>query len=227
MMAPDPTTNSTKETPSQTGRVLISLLLFAHLFFVVVALAANLAPSQLQSRILSRFAFYTQTLNLDLSFTPYYLTHAGPEDVDHRIEVLPADESPDDDDAWTVLPDVGRRGSERYHRYQRLARVMSFFSRDDETAARVATAVGASYLHQRDIRPQRVRCRKHMLQSWTAITGGTSAQRDPDDPTYFQVVYDANYVISATGGVGVVKLAGTGEVAQPTQRGSEQNATDP
>ena len=62
------------ETPSESTRTVISLLLFCHLFCVVVVLSASYAPSVLQARLLRVLRPYTQTLNLDLDFTPYDLT---------------------------------------------------------------------------------------------------------------------------------------------------------
>jgi hypothetical protein len=212
-------------TASPTTRLVISLLLFAHLFFVLVAITANMAPSPLQTRILSRFAFYTQLLNIDLNFTPYHLTF-GPEDADHRIEVLPEGRAAESDDAWIVLPDVGSPGSDRHQRYERLARVMSFLSREqnDAMTARLARAVGLHFLGQRDQRLERVRCRTHLPQRWTSIQGGTAARRDPWDPSYFQVMYDASLVTSADGEVSVVKRAEDSQVAQPVS--VEDSAND-
>jgi hypothetical protein len=219
-------------------QIAVSLVLVAHLFLLFVALSASYAPSRVQARILSRFGVYTQTLNLDRNsipyefptpypnFAPYHLTHATMDDVDHRIEVLPEGKDPDSDADWIVLPDVGTRGTDRYQRYQRMARMMAFFAQQDEVTASLARDVGAHFLRQRGIRPQRVRCRKHMLQPYGVIQGGTSEQRDPNDPSYFRVVYDANIVISRTGAVSVVKLAQDSEVAQPTSRDEERNAGD-
>ena len=86
--------------------------------------------------------------------------------------------------------------------------------------------VRANLLHQRSIQPKRLRCRKHMLQGWAAIRGGTAAQRDPDDATYFRVVYEADYVISGDS-VSVVKVSQAGEVAQPTEKEDGQDGSNP
>ena len=209
------------------ARATVSLLLFAHLFFAFVALAANVAPSRLQQRLLARFSFYTQLLNLDLNFTSLYFTHASIDDVDHRLELLPEGRSPDVDGDWVVLPDVGVRGSDRYQRYQRLARVVSFFSPQDEVTAALARAVGVNFLVQRGIRPQRLRCRRHLLQDWNVIRAGTAAQRDPNDPSYFRVAYDANFVVSRDGAVSVVKLAEADELASPIAKDGARNASNP
>jgi len=225
-MTPESSSDSEQRTAISTSRSLISLLIFAHFFFVFVAVAGNLAPSELQLRILARFAFHTRLFNFDLNATPFHLTHATLEDVDHRIEVLPEGADVADSDRWIVLPDVGVRGSDRYQRYQRLARVMSFFAEEEEVPALLAQATGASFLRQRGTRPKQIRCRKHMLQRWDVIRGGTPAQRDANSPEYFQVAYDARCVLSGDS-VGVVKLAEASQAAQPAAEGDATHASDP
>ncbi|MFV1965091.1 MAG: hypothetical protein ACC628_06680 [Pirellulaceae bacterium] len=206
---------------------MISLLVFAHFFFVFVAVSSNLAPSELQSRLLARFAFYTRLFNLDLNFTPYHLTHGPLEDGDHRIELLPEGEDAEEPENWIVLPDVGTRGSDRYHRYQRLAKVMSFFAQEEDIPAFLAQAAAAHFVHQRDMQPSQIRCRKHLAQRRDAIVGGTAAQRDPNDASYFQVTYDARCVVSEDGSVHVSKVSEASQVAQPTAEGNLKDANAP
>lgn len=210
-------------------RTALSLGLIIHLFLAFVAMSANLAPvySRVQARILTNFSLYTRLLAIDLNFTSFYWTHASVDDVDHRIDVLPAGKRAEVNSDWIHLPDVGVRGSDRYQRYLRLASTWSLMSQQDELTAAIAKSVGTSFLEQRQLRPARVRCQRHMLQSWEAIRGGTQTQRNPDDPSYFQVAYDANLVISRNGTVSVVKLAEAGEIAQPGSGGGKRNATNP
>ena len=84
-----------------------------------------------------------------------------------------------------------------------------------------------SFLNQRGIRPQRVRCRRHLLQDWNVIRAGTSAQRDPNDPSYFRVAYDASFVVSRDGAVSVVKLAEADELASPIAKDGARDASNP
>ena len=208
------------------ARVTVSLLLFAHLFFVFVALAANVAPSRLQQRLLARFSFYTQLLNLDLNFAPLYLTHASIDDVDHRLELLPEGRNADVEGDWVVLPDVGVRGSDRYERYQRLARGVVFFAA--RRSDRGSGAGGRVELPQ----PARHSAAASPL-SPTSASGlehdraGTSAQRDPNDPSYFRVAYDASFVVSRDGAVSVVKLAEADELASPIAKDGARDASNP
>ena len=110
---PDSVATSEHGPMNPTVQLGVSLFVIVHLFFVFAALASNVAPrSELQRRLLVKFAFYTQLLNLDLDFTPYHLTHATEQDVDHRLEVL-MEGDPDVDENWLVLPDAGVRIGER------------------------------------------------------------------------------------------------------------------
>lgn len=207
--------------PSELVRSVVSLMLFMHLFCVFVALTANYAASDLQSRILSVLRFYTQTLNFDLNQTPYQLTHAEPIDVDHRIEVLPAEMDENDPLAWFELSAEGFRGGERQKRYQRLGELMDMsveLGRDDRVAL-LASSVGAYYLNQRGVKPKQIRCRRHSLVPLEAFTEpGSSFPRDPFAPSYFSVVYAANAVVDEEERtVEVVKIDAAGQVARPTE----------
>jgi hypothetical protein len=211
-----------------TTQTVVSLLLIIHLFFAGVAFSSNLAPiySRLQNRLLTNFAVYTQLLGFDLNFLPFYWTHATIDDVDHRVEILPRGKIAERDADWIVLSAVATRGTERFQRYQRLGRVWSLVSPQDELTAALAKAVGTSFIEQRAIQPVRVRCRRHTLQDWDLVRGGTAAQRDPHDPSYFQSSYDANLVVSRNGTVSVVKLAETSEIAVPSPRDSTPDANN-
>jgi hypothetical protein len=204
--------------PSQRVRSVVSLILTLHLIVLAFALSSNYFRSPLQARVLQVLRPYAQLLNLELDFLPFHLTHAMADDVDHRIEVLPAGADQEDDAAWLVLPDRGWRGCERYARYQRLARLMGFLAEQDSSGAgagMVARRVAENYVHQQGVEPARIRCRRHLLQSPEMVTGGTAAQRDPNDPSYFREMYVANTLVSDTGTVDLVKVDPAGEVARP------------
>jgi hypothetical protein len=228
-----------RETPpiSETQRTLISLCLIVHLFFVVLATTANFVASPLQSRLLDRFALYTRLLHLDRSFAaedleprpfrlttaPDYLTHAEPQDVDHRIEVLPQAANADADGEWLVLPAPGFHGGEDYQRQQRLARLMASVSEDEAVVGRLAQSIGANFARQRETPPRQVRCRRHMLQPMEAIAGGTPEQQDAWSPLFFRTVYAAN-VLVLDGGVQIVKIDDASQVAPPTAEGTRRDA---
>lgn len=208
-----------EEGANPNVRLAVSLAVIFHFFFVVVAMCANVAPrSELHNRLLTKFAFYTRSLNLDLDFTPYHLTHATEFDVDHRVEVLPSQQGASEEE-WVVLPDKGGRGSEQYQRFQRLGRVMAMLAEEDDAISWIASSIGAHFLTARDTRPEQVRCRRHMLQSWTAIRGGTADERDPNSAQYFREVYLADCVVLEDQRVRVNKLDDEAQVAQPARSG--------
>jgi hypothetical protein len=178
----------------ETQRTVASLLLIVHVFIVAMCLAANLAPSQFQQRLMSVLRPYAQLLNFELEGTRFYLTRASAGDVDHRIEALPQGEDEQLADNWINLS-AGVRGSERYQRYQRLADVMAFFAEDEQTAGLIAQSVAGYYLRQQDVSLRQVRCRSHLLQPWDVMQRGAIEELDPDDPSYFSVLYRADILI--------------------------------
>ena len=217
---PSSNSSSPPRGPSERTRSVVSLLLTLHLIVLAFALSGNFLRSPLQSRVLAVLRPYAQTLNFELDFLPYQLTHATAADVDHRIEVLPADADPDQADAWRVLPDRGFRGGERYKRYQRLARLMGYLADEDASGnglSMIGRGVAENFVMQRGIRTDRIRCRRHMLQDWESVQGGTAQQRNPNDPSYFRVVYAANTIVSDNGRVSLLKISDVGEVAQPNK----------
>jgi hypothetical protein len=217
-------TGSAAEQPSARSgkRILVSGLIIVHLFFVATAMLASHGRSRLTERILSRFAFYTELLNLDLNldFAWYHLTHATEFDVDHRIEVLPkgADETAN----WLVLPADTFRGSESYKRYQRLGRHFAILAEEDGDAGRIARSVAEHFLHAKATEPAQVRCRRHLLQDWEVMDGGTAEERDPNSETYFRVPYAADCIVLSNGRVDVIKVEERGRVAPPGPGGRER-----
>ncbi len=215
---PGSSIDSAAAGPSDRTRSIITLLLVLHLIIVAVALSGNYLRSPLQARFLDVLRPYAQLLNFELDFLPYQLTHATAADVDHRIEVLPEGADPDDADAWRGLPDRGFRGGERYHRYQRLARLMAFLAEQgaSETAvSMIGRSVAENFVQQQDVRTDRIRCRRHMLQPAEAVRGGTAEQRNPNDPSYFRTLYDASTIVDDSGRVDLVKIDAADEVARP------------
>ncbi len=206
------TTGSQRSTDPQSSglsegvRAAISVFLFIHLFALLVCLAANLAPSLLEQRLLWVLRPYVQLLNFDLDGTRYFLTRASERDVDHRLEILAEGDERAVDASWQNIV-RGVKGSERYHRYQRLADMMSFFQEDDEVTALLAASVVRSYRFQEETRVSRIRCRRHTLQSWERPVAADGALDDPDSPQYFSVLYYANVVTTPEGDIRLVKRA--------------------
>jgi hypothetical protein len=92
---------------------------------------------------------------------------------------------------------------------------MAYLAEDEARAARMAQAVGEHFLHRRQVAPAEIRVRRHLLQDWEAVGGGTIAERDPDSDLYFRTPYAASCVIQE-GRVQVVRLEATDQVARPS-----------
>jgi hypothetical protein len=212
----DTANSSTGESlsPSPPSRPFASLAIFIHLFCVFVVLTANYSRSGLQDRLLGLLAPYTQLLNFDPNFIPFHLTHGAPEDVDQRIEVLPTGAAAADDANWLALSDRGFRGGERHQRYQRLATALGYFAERDE-GAWIARGVAANFLAQAGVKPQQIRCRRHLSQELEAVSGGTPEQRDPFSAAYFRDVYRANTLVGDDQRVEILRVEETGQVAAP------------
>jgi hypothetical protein len=211
-------TSSTKNT---TRQGLLSLFMIVHLFFVFVALSANLAPSPLQSRLLQRFSFYTQLLNIDPNFARYYLTHATEEDVDHRVEIVSSTGGSPSEQVIR-LPAEGFRGAENYKRQQRLARVLAFVAEEEALAGYLARAIGEHAVQQRNVTPEQVRVRRHLLQGREVIINGRPEERDPDSELYYRTPYAANCIVLDDGRVQVVRVEEAGQVARPADASNEK-----
>jgi hypothetical protein len=211
--------NSRPEAAESGSHPVLSLLLFFHLFCVAVALSGNHFPSALQIRLIDLFAPYLRSLNFDLNYTPYHLTLGTIDDQDHRIEVLPAGGDEQSAEAWLGVPDKARRG-ERYRRYQRLAAAMGFFGerQQNNQSALFAGAVAEHFLHQRQITPAQIRCRRILPQDRNLVAGGTAEDRNPWSERYFSEVYRANTVVGG-GSVSVIKVEEAGQVARPGSGG--------
>lgn len=189
--------------PSDNTRAFVSLLLFIHLFIVLICLAANLIPSELEMRLLQLFQPYAQLLNFDLDGTRYYLTHATENDVDHRWEVLPVELGDGTGEGWQVLRQ-GLRGSERYLRYQRFADALAYAAESDELPSLMAEGVARHYERQLQIPLQEVRCRRHALQSFE-VAASAEGTDDSANPAYLSDIYRAQVVASESGPIRVLK----------------------
>lgn len=191
-----------------------SVLLFAHLFFVGTALAANQAPSALQERLLSVFRPYVRLFNFDVTYIPYHLTHASVADAEHRIEYLPAGGDPGSADDWVRLQE-GPRGSERRARYQRLASLLAMVggSEDGAVAAEISAAIGTGVSRQQGSTIAQLRSRRQLLQSPDDVAGANLDRRNPDDPSYFQEVYRVQVLDLGGQMLGVQKVESLGQVA--------------
>ena len=213
---PDPTQ---PDLPGGPARTAVSLWLCIHLFAVFVVLSGNVMRSPLQNRLISRLRPYTRLLLLDPDLTPYQLTHGTDVDVDNFFEI-------ELDDAEgqthiTRLPDSGFRGSQKYKRYQALAKLMaSLVSEEEEDGvAWLGRGVGGHVLAVHGSDRGVLRLRQHMLQSIDAAASLRDNQNDPFHEAYYRTHYEADVLRDPdTGEINLNKKYTTGEVA-PTETG--------
>jgi hypothetical protein len=119
---------------SPETRTWVSLLLFVHLFAVVVAVTTYTRPSALQRRLHGVFAPYLRNLHLtalpsSYPFARFHLTFAGESDVDYSVEV---DTLLVDGTTETIeLPRTPLQPLVRWRRYQALANAAGTLSSGD------------------------------------------------------------------------------------------------
>ncbi len=219
------TTPSSTDRPSSVGwgRDLISLLLFCHVFCVVIVLSANLTPSSLQRRLVVLVAPYTRLLNFDPNFTRFQLTHGIEEHDDHVLEVVQAGQgSPET--LIARFPDGTRhfRGGLPFGRYRNLADMFAFhaYRELDDVTAELARAIGAHVI-KRMPEPSAVvvRCRWHRAQPLDLRESGELNPADPQAPEYWETIYEADVFLDDDGSPQLVKRASRREVA-PSRQGA-------
>jgi len=140
---------------SPEARTWASLLLFAHLFAVFVAVTTYTRPSLLQQQLHGLFAPYLRNLHLtaypvSYPFARYHLTHAASSDVDFVVEV---DVQKSDGSTQTVtLPPAPLQPLVRFRRYQALANATGTLASGelDEAAASILPKVIAGSIIKRE-----------------------------------------------------------------------------
>jgi hypothetical protein len=130
-----------------TSRSILSLLIFVHLFCVVVVLFGNHYGSELQFRLIRFMGPYTRLLYFDPQvIAGFHLSHSEEVEDDHFLEVQTVDGAtlgkfPDPEGHGT-----GLRGGFRYQRWLALMRRMAMNTDNDEYLAEFSRAVGANQL---------------------------------------------------------------------------------
>jgi hypothetical protein len=122
---------------SPETRTWVSLLLFVHLFVVVVAVTSYTRPSALQLRLHALFAPYLRNLHLTAlpttyPFARFHLTHATESDVDFAIRV---DTTGTDGAKQTITLPEPLQPLVRFRRYQNLANAAGTLASGDSSDA--------------------------------------------------------------------------------------------
>jgi hypothetical protein len=213
-------TQSEENTPapvtwSQEARTVASLLLFAHLFAIVMAVTAYTQPSLLQLRLDGLFDPYLRNLHLtalpvSYPFARYQLTHALPSDVDFtcRVQFDGAN-----GEQSVVLPPPGLTLPIRTRRYQRLvnaAGALASSEEADDAAAILPKAIGGSILQRNEAPQGSLTLTAHYLpelEDMPAVDAG-----DRKSLENYSNVYEADVLVN-NGQVDILKKSETLEVA--------------
>jgi hypothetical protein len=204
-------------------RTWVSLLLFAHLFALVVAVTTYARPSGLQEQLHALFDPYLRNLHMtaypvshpdspvSYPFARYHLTHATPNDVDFAVEVeIPG---PDGTIEKIVIPPPAAQPLVRRRRYQALANAAGALATgetNDEYTSILPRAIAGSILKQRGATQGTVRCRAHFLPEIEAMGEVDSGRRAALEN--YRDIYTAQVFVSAAG-VELLKKSTTLEVA--------------
>lgn len=214
-----------QQTPSETVRSTVSLLIAIHLLCLLIILVAAQSPrgsadsNSLLQRLGRTLGVYGQNFHFE-THARLHLTHGTYDDVDHRIEYLAVGAKPTPDAEWLLLS-AGIKGTDRYQRFQRLADLLAYSvdREDDDTAAIIAASVGKHLHSQLGIKTSHLRVRKHILQSRTDLAETNEARRNPNDLSYFRETYRAQILDLGKGDFRVQKIEERGQVA-PATRGA-------
>jgi hypothetical protein len=208
---------------SDTLRSVISLALFIHLFCLAVVLSSNFRRSELQARLVSIFAPYTQLLHFDPNFTPYYFTLGRPGDDDTWLAIdlyadanLPVSDQPlvqtiklhDGANAW-----LGNR-RRCFQLAQMLAASADPEAENDDITSEIAKPVGVWSIRSTKNGRAVVRCMRRMSQPYDLATlnPGFPADR-PTDAAYDATLYEADVWIDEDGVPQVQKRVSRAEAA--------------
>lgn len=186
---------------SPNVRAIISLVLFIHLFSVLLALVTNLGPlSELRGGLRVNFLMqYLQLLHMDTAYSFHYM-YGDPVDFDQVIEVELGDA---DSQPQTVqLPDRDLPLGLRRRRYEQLAQSVAEQSGNEDTEHILPRAIAESLLAKYDAGELNFRCRTHFAQSIEDAGALEPAQADPFDDRYYQTMYEARLWMDA----GVLQL---------------------
>jgi hypothetical protein len=204
-------------------RTWVSLLLFAHLFAVFVAVTTYTRPSIVQERLHELFAPYLRNLHLtaypvSYPFARYHLTHALPADVDFTCQV--EFEGPDGSAETISIPGSAMQPLVRFRRYQSLANATGALAEsetNEEFNGILPRAIAGSILKTRGVKQATFRCRSHELPEMEALGDAEPARRAALEN--YRDVYEAQVFVTP-GGVEVLKKATTLEVA-PVKGGTK------
>jgi hypothetical protein len=212
--------NNHQQSPSEPSwspeaRTWASLLLFAHLFALVVAVTTYTRPSLLQDRLHGLFAPYLRNLHLtplpvSYPFARFHLTHAGPVDVDFSVQI-DAQKADGSTATVTIPPDV--QPLVRFRRYQALANAAGTLASDElgeANASILPKAIATSVLAREDAGGGVLRIVGHGMPDFEDLASLEAVARAARENV--SNLYEAQVIVSP-GGIELLKKSTTLEVA--------------
>ena len=224
----------TSGTSPDVLKSILSLFIFIHFFCVAAVLAANSERrSALQNRLVRIFAAYTQLLDFDPEFTPYYYTLGRDIDNDARLIIdlyadrdTPAAAQPV---LKTItLPEGGSNWLGDRHRFFAIAKIVAMNSQpeaeNDEVTSEIVRAVGARVIRENNAGRAVVRCVQRLSQpvDLSLLNPGFPPE-NPLDARYDVTTYTADVHIDPDDGPTLIKRSSRAEVA-PRQNNSTTTA---
>ncbi len=195
--------NADPSTPppqwSSELRSWVSLLLFAHLFALFVAVTTYTRPSALQSTLHGLFAPYLRNLHLTASgvsypFARYYLTHASESDLDFSCEVDVT--NPQGEADKVLLPPEGLWPPIRTRRYQNLVNAVGTLAAggeaNDQYSSVLPKAIAGSIVREHGAKQGIFRCRSTFLPDIENMADVKAGRRKLQENT----VYEAQVFVS-------------------------------
>ena len=217
--------------PSSGVRTALSLLLVVHFLALFVAVASNagyVSPLRRAFRNVPGVVTYLQSLHMDLAYN-YHLTYGESIDTDHFAQVEVNWKGKSSPEATLLeLPDVSIQPGIRRGRYFNLTRAMSSRSEVEEIAGLLPLAIAQRLLVENDVADgtHRFRCRRHYMLDTVDVGSTNPADRDPEDPSRFDTIYEAN-LFFAGDELNLIKATGAGQAAQVKRAsGRERTAVE-
>ncbi len=198
--------------PSPGVRTAASLLLFVHLFAVVIAMTSRAttvdtefgpAGSELLARM-RRVPFlmaYLQLLELDESYN-FAWTQGDPLDAVHSIEVELEFDDPNVEQLVIRIPQDRLRPPLRNDRHHNLALTAAALVGRDDRENILPQAVAENFVREHGATGGTIRIRRHFPQSPPEAASLDEAVADPFNDRYYATPYEARILVTD----GVVSL---------------------
>ncbi|MCC9609460.1 hypothetical protein LOC68_05100 [Blastopirellula sp. JC732] len=205
MSAPQQTTADPQPLSSNV-RSILSLALIPYLFGLWVLLSCPLGNeymSGLHKRLGGLYqATMGETLGISVTGSPYFVHSGEPFSEDHLLE-LELTEGPGAGET-IVFNNAFVHGSQAQQRVGTLATFMAVQASigEDGIPAQFAKSLSAHAFHDSGAKRGVFRLRRHLFQPMDL---GVGAATDPNAPSYFEKVYEADVWLDRDGQVQVLK----------------------